>query len=104
MSIRLYIAFAAAAALGLGLGLSCTQDDGGRCQIHSDCASGICCKTNPAADHTSDGICTATQAICDELIGGGTDADADGDGDADVPVEAEAEADAADDADPDAAD
>jgi hypothetical protein len=80
MSRRTFLGFVSAAALAAAAAGSCSQDDGERCQIHSDCASAWCCKLDPAADHTTDGFCTASQAACEALAG--ADADADGDGEA----------------------
>lgn len=87
MPTRLYIGIATRVVVGLAVVAACAQHEGERCQIHSDCASNVCCKINPAATPSDDGICTATQAACDELRGQRPNVDAG----TDVPADTAAE-------------
>jgi hypothetical protein len=89
----MFIGISLATMLGILAVWSCTMEDGARCQLPGDCASGICCKKpiGCAPDPNCSGVCTATQAICDDMFGtdGGADADTPLD---DAAVEADAEA------------
>jgi hypothetical protein len=102
MSRWMFIGLGLAVTLG-GLALySCTMDDGGRCQLNADCASGYCCK-GAAAELSTDGFCAADEAACNAhfgLDGGDTvredsrvEAEAEAEAEAEVEEEAEAEVD-----------
>jgi len=47
--------------LGLSTALgACGQNEGGRCQVDSDCASGLTCTTNSSNSSTGNGICRSS--------------------------------------------
>jgi hypothetical protein len=89
------VGFSLVATLGILAVWACTQEDGGRCQLNSDCASSYCCKPPVGSEPTTDGVCVANEAACNAIWGGdsGTETDAAHD-DAGSEAEAEAEADA----------
>ncbi len=84
---------AATAALVAAVLATCSQDDGGRCQLPMDCSSRICCKcTGEAAEPADDGICTSREGCDFRCRTGGGDADARVEADAETGAEAEVEA------------
>jgi len=50
----------------------CGQNEGGRCQINSDCASGLVC-----SDNTGNGVCRSPSAVANPGTDAGHDAAAD---------------------------
>jgi hypothetical protein len=55
---RVIVGFCGLSCLLL-LGAACGQNEGGRCQVNSDCASGLTCNEGP----TGNGRCTAGTAV-----------------------------------------
>ena len=74
---RLAVAVVAFAALAAGMVASCKQGEGERCQVESDCASGLVC-------NQATGLCQSTQGGADGNIQPDANTTIDGP-DADVP-------------------
>ena len=92
MSRWMFIGLGLAVTLG-GLALySCTMEDGGRCQLNSDCSSNYCCLP-AAAELGTDGFCALDEAACNAHYGrdGGDTAREDSGAAAEAEAEAETE-------------